>query len=236
LTTTVLLDLDDTLLGNNMDRFLPPYFAALERRLRPFAAGKEIQKVTMTAIGVMLANQDPTVTNMEAFMAEFTAQLGQPADALWPVLDAFYEEDYPTLKQYTTYRPEAPRLVDCLLAKGYKVVIATNPFFPAVAINQRLDWAGIGQLPYAWITTMENSSFSKPDPRYYQHILHSVGGTPDAAWMIGNDLDRDIIPTHALGLKTWWIINQTDLPDPLPEPTWDKQGSLADVLAWVESW
>lgn len=234
-TPTILLDLDNTLLGNRMSDFLPPYFAALATCLQKFVDGRNLQQLMMASVQVMQANQDPAVTNMAAFMADFCQRIGQPAEALEPVLETFYREVYPTLQAYTTYRPEAPQVVRRLLADGCAVVIATNPLFPATAIEQRLRWAGVGDLPYALVTTMENSHFSKPDPRYYEEILTKVAAIPETTWMVGDDLKNDIAPAHALGMKTWWITGSSDSTQTQPRPTGPKQGPLANFLRWLES-
>ncbi len=235
LPTTFLLDLDDTLLGNDMNRFLPPYFAALHKRLRQFIGGQDLQQMTVASIQVMRANQDPTVTNMVAFLTDFTRRIGQPIEVIQPALDALYREDYPRLQQYTTFWPEARVVVRRLLASGCQVVIATNPLFPATAIEQRLAWAGVSDFPYALVTTMENSHFTKPDPRYYQEILTKVNSSPETTWMVGDNPENDIAPARALGLKTWWITNNTHSLKAQPGPACDRQGSLSNFLAWVEA-
>ena len=100
---------------------------------------------------------------------------------------------------------------EVLSDEGYRVVIATNPLFPATAIEQRLDWAGVRDFPYALVTTMENSHFSKPNPRYYEEILAKIQSAPETTWMIGDNPTNDIIPARTLGLKTWWITDAIPL-------------------------
>lgn len=231
--TTVLLDLDDTLLGNPMSRFLPAYFAALEQRLSHFMVGRDLRQMMHASVQVLQANQNPQVSNIEAFMADFVRRVGVPAEDIQQALLLFYKEDYPHLRQYTARRPEAREVVQYLLNKGLKVVIATNPLFPATAIEQRLAWAGIDHLAYTLVTTMENSHFSKPNPRYYQEILAKVDSLPEFTWMVGDDPKNDIIPAHQLGLKTWWV---ADAAQNNPQPSYcTKKGTLAEFLTWLKS-
>jgi FMN phosphatase YigB (HAD superfamily) len=233
--TTFLLDLDNTLLGNDMDRFLPPYFVLFAKRLQPLAPGQDVRQLLIDSVQSAIDNHDPTVTNMAAFMAEFTQRLGCPAEKITPILETIYQEDYPQLQRYTSLRPEARQVVQRLFANGCQVVIATQPLFPAVAIKQRLRWAGVAGFPYALITTLENSRFSKPDIRYYQEILDNVGSSPENSWMVGDDPERDIMPAHRLGLKTWWITDEAEISDKKPAPPCDKSGNLAEFLAWLEN-
>jgi FMN phosphatase YigB (HAD superfamily) len=232
-TLTILLDLDNTLLGNDMNKFLPPYFAGLQKRLQEFTDEPNLWQITIASVQVMQANQDPTVTNLDAFLSDFTRRLGQPLEAIQPMLETFYREDYPHLQKYTTHWPEGQVVIRRLLADGHNVVVATNPLFPSTAVEQRMEWAGVGDFPYALVTTMENSHFSKPNLKYYQEILIQTNSTPETTWMVGDDPDNDIAPARALGLKTWWMTHNANIAK--AQPACDKQGSLSDFLTWLET-
>ena len=233
--TTFLLDLDNTLLGNDMDRFLPPYFVMFARRFQTLVPNQDVRQLLIDCVQSVIENQDPTVTNMAAFMAEFTHRLGCPVETINPILATIYREDYPQLQGYTSLRPAAREVMQRLFASGCRVVIATQPLFPAVAIEQRLAWAGVAGFPYAWITTLENSHFSKPDVRYFEEILANIGSSPENSWMVGDDPARDIVPAHQLGLKTWWITGEVEISGEDPIPLCDESGSLADFLAWLNA-
>lgn len=228
----VLLDLDDTLLDNDMGRFLPPYFAALGERMARFVAPDDFVSLLLASSRVMVNNQDPTVTNQQAFDADFYSSLAYPESEVGPEIHAFYEEDFPALKRYTRPRPEARPLVQTLFDQGYDVVIATNPLFPRRAIEHRLDWAGIFEFPFTLVTTYENSHFCKPNPHYYQEILDKVGCEPQQAVMVGDDFGNDIEPAKQVGLHTYWI---TDGTCDTVSTYLGTQGTLADCLEWIQS-
>ena len=228
----VLLDLDDTLLGNDMERFLPLYFAAMGERMARFIDPEDLVRKVLASSRVMMQNQDADITNQQAFDADFFTGLGHPESEVRPVIDAFYEDDFSALKRYTQPRPEARPLVQSLFNQGYDVVIATNPLFPRRAIEHRLDWAEVSDFHFKLITTYENSHFSKPNPRYYQEILDKIGCRPREAVMVGDDFRNDIAPAMHVGLHTYWI---TDDISGEFSPSFSLQGTLADCLAWVGS-
>jgi len=230
--TTFLLDLDDTLLGNPMSKFLPAYFAGLEKYLQKYAGNKTIRKIMAASVQALQANQDPRASNMDLFMADFSDRLGVSADELRSVLQLYYRQEYPHLQQYTTHRPEAAQIVKLLLSAGYEVIIATNPLFPETAIRQRMAWAGVDGFAYALVTTMENSHYSKPNPRYYQEILDKTKSVPQTTLMVDDDPENDITPAGSLGLKTWWITHNAAHQAETATPS-DYRGSLADFLEWV---
>jgi HAD superfamily hydrolase (TIGR01662 family) len=227
----ILLDLDDTLLINDIDRFLPPYFAALGRRMARFAAPDDLTHMILKATRAMLANQDPTITNQQAFDADFFPALGYPEAEVRPLIHAFYEDDFPALKRYTERVREARPLVEILFDEGYDVAIATNPMFPRRAIEHRLNWAGVLDFPFNLVTTYENSHFCKPNPRYYLEILEKLACPPGEAIMIGDDFGNDIQPALKVGLHTYWITEGGDKRDGYS----GLRGSLTDCLEWVQS-
>jgi FMN phosphatase YigB (HAD superfamily) len=231
---TVLLDLDNTLLGNDMKEFLPPYFALLHKHFQDFIDAQTLWQITLSSVQTIHAQPNDTDNKVEAFIIEFSRRIGQPLDTVQQAWDTFYRDDFPQLKAYTTHRPEAKAVVSRLLADGHQVVIATNPLFPAEAIKQRMKWAGVNGFSYALVTTMENSRYFKPDLQYYQEILTKVGSTPQTTWMVGDDPVNDIEPAHSLGISTWWITPDGPSSQTSP-PQSDRQGSLSDLLAWIES-
>ncbi len=45
----------------------------------------------------------------------------------------------------------------------------------------------------------------KPDRRVFLAAMESLGAAPAQAWMVGDDLGRDIQPAQELGLGTVWV-------------------------------
>lgn len=202
---TILLDLDDTLLKNSTDQFLPAYMFSLSNALSDFAPAEEIVILVMNAIQAMQDNNNPAITNENAFYAHFLANLKRERNEIQPTIDRYYQNEYPNLKNFVHAHPNARALVSELFNANYRVIIATNPLFPKVAVMQRLEWAEVADFPYALVTTMENAHFSKPDTRYYQEILDQFQLSPAETIMVGDDPERDIAPAKSIGLHTWHI-------------------------------
>jgi putative hydrolase of the HAD superfamily len=45
----------------------------------------------------------------------------------------------------------------------------------------------------------------KPDESVFRHTLEKLNVSPADAWMVGDDLERDIAPCRALGIYTLWV-------------------------------
>jgi HAD superfamily hydrolase (TIGR01549 family) len=223
----ILFDLDGTLLDNDMDEFLPHYFQRLGDWVSSIVPHKPFIAHLMQATRAMMAN-DGRDTNEEAFAAVFYPLAGRPRAEMEPVFQDFYDREFPHLRQYTRRRPEARTVVQAALDHGCDVVVATNPLFPASAIWQRIEWAGVADLPFRLVTTYENSRACKPNPLYFEQICSTIGRPAHACLMVGDD-PVDMAAAQ-VGCATFFAIDAGKaLPPDTPPPTY--RGTLADVAA-----
>ena len=72
----ILFDLDNTLLENDMEDFIPAYLDALGRHMSDLYHPDEFIRTLMRATNAMVANPDSSSTNMEAFNVAFFPALG----------------------------------------------------------------------------------------------------------------------------------------------------------------
>ncbi|UCD09623.1 MAG: HAD-IA family hydrolase [Dehalococcoidales bacterium] len=57
----------------------------------------------------------------------------------------------------------------------------------------------------------------KPDLSVFVHTLDKLGVTPDQAWMVGDDLKRDIVGANEAGVFSIWVdLQKKGLPDNPP--------------------
>jgi FMN phosphatase YigB (HAD superfamily) len=227
----ILFDLDGTLLGQT-DGFLPNYFQGLAACVAHIMPPDEFINHLLWASNVMMAN-DGRATNEEVFSAAFYPLAGHSRQELEPIFTEFYATVYPKLRQYTHYKPEARQVVQQAFDLGYDVVIATNPLFPATAIEQRLEWADLADFPYHLVTTYENSRACKPNLLYYEQVLESIGHRAETCLMVGDE-DGDMVAAH-LGYLTFLVPGpRTELGPATPGPTY--RGTLTDLEALFQSW
>ena len=162
----LLIDLDDTLLENNMDTFGPGYYSLLSKTLAEFCPPERLLPALMAGTKAMMLNDDADKTLETTFDEIFYPQIGVEKKDIAPHILSFYQNQFTSLKSLTKTIPAAKKLVDTALAKGYQVTVATNPLFPRVAIDQRLKWAELpaSQYPFAVVTSYETFHFCKPNP------------------------------------------------------------------------
>ena len=214
----VLFDLDDTLLGNRMDAFLPRYIPAVAEHAVQLLPDREFDfvKPLLKATRTMTQNIDPAYTNAEIFWQRLEAETGIDWLALGAEdhFDRYYEEGFEAIREVTTRRPVAAELVEWVQAQGWQVVIATNPLFPQSAIEARLAWAGLAVSDYDFdlVTYSENMRATKPHVAYYEEILARIGRQPHEAVMVGDSWKNDIEPAAVLGMTNFWIAAPDEEP------------------------
>ena len=129
------------------------------------------------------------------------------------LFDEFYEKEFDKIKAVCGYHPVAAEIVHSLKEKGIRVALATNPIFPARATRWRIQWAGLQPEDFELYTAYENSSYSKPNPAYYQDVMTRLNVKPEECLMVGNDVGEDMI-AEQLGMKVFLLtdcmINKTD--------------------------
>jgi len=227
---TLLFDLDNTLLVNDMHDFIPRYFQALGEKLATIGPPGVLLDLIRESVQATVEDTDPSRTNWEVFADRFFPRAPYPRQELQALFDDFYANDFQHLQGCTLPHPRARSVVSAAFSRGFQVVIATNPVFPLTAIEQRLEWADVADFPYALITGLENMHFTKPHPQYYREILDRVGRAPEQCLMCGDDAVRDMAAAE-VGIHTFYI--RGDGAES-PPATAKLCGDLSDVLAMIE--
>jgi FMN phosphatase YigB (HAD superfamily) len=239
---TLLLDLDDTLLQNDINSFLPHYLDAFAKEAAPYVAPEKFVRLLLAGTHEMVQNRQPDCMLQEAFEATFFPALGVSAGEFRKVADHFYADIFGGLKDLTRPMPGAVEFVQEAYKHGWRIAIATNPLFPRTAVQQRLGWAGLPVDKYAFdlVASYEIFHFVKPEPAFFAEVMADLGWPSGPVLVVGDDLERDIAAGGRLGLPTYWV------PPPgvaahnsaiAPEGTFGPlaSGPLTSLLPWLES-
>ncbi len=200
----VLFDLDGTLLPLDQDEFAKEYFRFLGEHVAQYVEPKKFIMQLLKSTEAMVKNQDGTKSNQEIFFADFLPKIGIPEEILLPVLDAFYEHHFGKIRKVVRPSNAARQAVQTAISHGCDIVVATNPIFPANAVRQRIEWAGLGDINFKLVTSFEISHYCKPYPEYYLEIMDLIGCLPENCLMIGNDVEEDLI-AGTVGMKTYLV-------------------------------
>lgn len=202
--TTFLFDLDGTLLPMDQDQFLKAYMGGLAAKMAPYGYDPKLLIPSIWKGTEAMVRNDGSHSNEDVFWEAFSALYGRDTRADEPIFREFYEVEFQQVRHSCGFDPRANAIIDLLKSKGLRVVLATNPLFPAIATRSRACWAGLDPEDFALITTYENSRFCKPNPDYYRDILDTLQVRPEECVMVGNDVGEDMI-AQKLGMQVFLL-------------------------------
>ena len=230
--TTVLFDLDGTLLPMDQDVFIKKYFGLLAQKLAPFGYDSEKLIQAVWAGTKAMVMNDGKVTNKDAFWIACDTTLGCAASKDADIHMDFYRNEFNQVQEVCGFEPMAAQIIHSLKDRGYRVALATNPLFPAIATQNRIRWAGLRPEDFELYTTYENSRYCKPNLDYYRDVLTQMNVRAEECLMVGNDVGEDMV-TANLGMKVFLLtdclINRTGA-DISQYP----HGSFAELAAFIE--
>ncbi len=228
----VLFDLDGTLLPMEQEHFVKTYFQKLATKLSLHGyEPKKLVDAIWAGTAAMVKN-DGSRTNEKAFWECFCGIYGAEAWKDQPLFEEYYCNEFQQVREVCGYHPAARGTVEALKAKGYRIALATNPIFPAIATESRIRWAGLEPEDFEFYTTYENASYCKPNPAYYREILERLGCRAEECLMVGNDVEEDMI-AKTVGMEVFLLTDclinkkEKDLQE-FP------QGSFADLMRYLE--
>lgn len=229
----ILLDLDDTLISNPINRTtqsLNSWNAYFSKATGKPDAGLGLAQALIT----ISQNTNPVENNFDVFLRVVTQAWDVTAARAETIFREFYEDSYTDMRAIVSPRDSAPALLEWLRQHGYMVVIATNPMFLPEGLAERMRWGGLSPnfKDYDLVTHIQNTQFAKPTPHYYEEIIGRLGIASDEAIMVGDDWENDIAPAQRAGLNTFWIRPDGTAPGSSPA-TPDGQGTFNDFTLRV---
>ena len=230
---TILFDLDGTLLPMDQDEFVKYYFGLLAKKLAPHGYDPKVLVGKIWAGTEAMVKNDGSCLNEEAFWNCFSRFYDHDVRRDEPIFREFYENEFSGARAACGFHPKAAETIRTLKEKGYRLILATNPLFPAVATENRIRWTGLEPGDFELYTTYENSCRCKPNPDYYRDILKKIGADPAECLMVGNDAVEDTAAEN-LGIRVFLLtdclINKHGV-DISRYP----QGSFDELLAYIET-
>ena len=216
----VLLDLDDTILDDSslVDDCWRQACLSQSARLDPERLSRLMESIRRTSEWYWsdserhrLGRLDLDATRCEVVRLALLADL----DIDDPSLAAAIGCEYARRRDVgMTLIPEAVDTVRWLKSTGRSLALLTNGGGPPQ--RKKIERFGLSGLFDAVLVEGE-LGFGKPDPRIYAEALAALGVEPSEAWMIGDNLDFDVLVPQRLGLTGVWIdVRRRGVPSDSP--------------------
>lgn len=224
----VFFDLDGTLLPMNENVFTKYYFGLLCKKMEKYGLESEmLQKSIWGGVKAMYSN-DGSVTNEEKFFEFFQEIYGSKIMDLKPVFYDFYSNEFKQAKTATFENPYAREIVDFVNENFEYNILSTNPIFPYNGTMTRMGFVGLKEEDFDFITTYENSYFTKPNPKYFLDILEKFNLKPEEVVLFGNNTLEDYMCASSIGIKCFLVGDFIIHND--GEPTDIKYIKLCDIV------
>lgn len=229
----VLFDLDGTLIDVDMNQFVPRYLHRLTEYMSDQVSPLRATQALHDAVAAMFANTDADRTLESLLLQILDVELSVSPERYAECLEQFYRNDLAAFRPLVTGHPLSPRLIEASRARGWKVVLATNPIFPRVVIDARLTWGELDREAFHHVTAYETAHFCKPNPDFFGELLDHLRLPAQACLMVGNDTLHDLSASQ-VGMQTClltpWCIKR---PGVRFKADW--QGDHEELLALIDS-
>jgi putative hydrolase of the HAD superfamily len=202
----ILLDLDDTILSMNayVDRCwreVSASFAGRDGGLTAeqlLAAIDEARKWYWSDPDRHRRGRLDLARARSEVVAIALKSLGRPEDGARALADAYGE----AMERYMRPFPGAIEAIKKLSEKKIRLALVTN----GSAAFQRRKIRRFELEPFFdSIIIEEEFGCGKPDERVFRHALSSLKVDAEEAWMVGDDLDRDVAGAKQLGILSIWV-------------------------------
>jgi len=97
--------------------------------------------------------------------------------------------------------PDAHETIDALKARGVKLALITNG--PQTQQREKVVRFALTER-FDHIQIEGEHGFGKPEERAYRHALATLGVTPADAWIVGDNLEWEVIAPQKLGIHAIW--------------------------------
>lgn len=230
----ILFDLDGTLLPMHEPTFVKSFYSALLKYVTPNGISpKEVGEVLQGSLAHVIAN-DGSCLNRKAFENYYDQYYEKTGIRInIEDMERFYATAFDCeVKDSCGYDPAAARVIEYIKQTGTPIVVATNPFFPRIATQIRLKWAGLDHRDFCDITVYENSHYCKPNLMYYRELFDRTAFDPVQCLMVGNNVAEDMI-ARDLGCDVYLIQRNLINPNNVDIEQF-KHGDLDSLIEYLD--
>ena len=228
----VFFDLDGTLLPFDENEFTKMYFQLLVQKVAPL--GYEPKKLigTIWEGTKRMMQNDGDYTNEEVFWKYFEEVYGKEHLKDQKIFEDFYRNEFLNTKSICKENPYVRKIIDFCKENDLFVILSTNPIFPKIATLGRMNFVGLKEEDFDYISTYENSYYSKPNANYFIDLLIKFDLSPDEVIVFGNNEVEDGLCGNQAGLEVY-MVGDYVIENPKPTKKFDHI-SLDYIIPTIE--
>lgn len=227
----IFFDLDGTLLNMDEEEFTKGYFKLISEKLAPKGYKSEELIRNIWSSTLAMYKNDGSITNEEAFWSSFKKLYKHDVIKDKEFFDDFYVNEFKNTVKYCNVNDKARKIIDFCKENVEHVILSTNPIFPRCATLTRMSFIGLKEDDFDFITTYENSRFTKPNTNYFIELLKKFNLKSDEVILFGNNTIEDGDCSFDCGIKTY-ILKENKI-DKGSERTYEEI-SIDDVVDTIK--
>lgn len=182
----IFLDYDGTLTKTEENQYTM-YFFKKFFEYHNIDFNKNI-KLMLHTLEYVIKNDDITISNYDKYLNKLGEDSDKSREYWEKQFNIYYNEGYDEIK--TIINPNEELIELLKKNKNNKLIFASNPLIPEICVHKRINFINMKKEDYIYISTMENSTSTKPNPHYFKNILRVLNAQADECVMIG-DSDND---------------------------------------------
>ena len=229
----VFFDLDGTLLSIKDEEFVKLYFKLITTKMINYGFEVEALIKNLWAGNKLMYNNDGSKTNEEVFWDYFKLAYGDDIINSKEEFDKFYTNEFKQINQCIKDNKISKEIVKYVKENKLLCILSTNPLFPRDCTLTRMSFNDLYEDDFDYITSYENSNYTKPNPMYFQVLLDKFNLKPEEVILFGNNEYEDAWCAYQLGIKTYLINEYLMESDKLLEKA--PIINLEDVISTIEN-
>ena len=154
---------------------------------------------------------------------EYLSNLSPLTSHLSPLLDDLYERT-------KTVTAESRRVLQTLKDRGLPMVLVSNFYGNMSVVLREFGFDGL------FLSVIESAvvGIRKPDPQIFRLGVEALGLKPEEVTVVGDSLEKDIIPAREAGCQTVWLCGEGWEKQETGDDTQKTIGSLDELLKMIE--
>ena len=236
LPKAILLDLDDTILANEVMKEecwkrVGDEFSDQLKNVKPENLVSAIMKKSDWFWSDQLRHKEWRQKLEEArrvIVGMTFSDLGIADDSLsYRIADSFSMARDKAIHPF----PGAIETVEGLRTRGVTLVLVTNG--SSTAQRKKIERFNLGNL-FEHILIEGEQGVGKPEERIYRIAMEKAGTSPGETWMVGDNIIWDVLAPQKLGIKGIWIDNKNKaLQNASGEKPFLSISSLSEILRYI---
>jgi HAD superfamily hydrolase (TIGR01549 family) len=131
----------------------------------------------------LIKKNDEETNNLDYYLKIMAEKSGKNEKYWYDLFINFYENEFPKLNRIIKPNDE---LLEFIKKSKHQLIFASNPVFPKIAVEKRLNFIDMTFNDFEYVSYMENSHYCKPNPKFFIEIINKLKIDPKECIMIGD--------------------------------------------------